>query len=100
MQHATDDRKYEMNLLVCQKNGDVYIAIGAFADMDPLPNFDKMMAHSALLVQQKIPVDEDAILPYFQNLVEAVPGNFNAMPFIMAHNIPFHELQARVALHI
>jgi hypothetical protein len=22
------------------------------------------------------------------------------MPFIMAHNIPFHELQARVALHI
>jgi hypothetical protein len=78
----------------------VSIAIGAFADMDRLPNFDEMVAHPASLVPEKIPVDEDAILPYFLNLVEAIPGEFNATPFVMAHNILFHELQARVALHI
>jgi hypothetical protein len=83
-----------------KKNGDVSIAIRAFADMDRLPGFDEMVAHPALLVPQKIPVDEDTILPYFPNLVEAVPGEFNATPFFMAHNILFHELQARVALHI
>jgi hypothetical protein len=82
------------------KNGDVSIAIGAFADMENVPKFDKMVAHLALLVPQKIPVDEDAILPYFPNLVETVPGDFNATPFVMAHSIPFHELQARVAFHI
>jgi hypothetical protein len=76
------------------------IAIGDFADMDRLPDFYKMLAHPVLLVPQKIPVDEDAILPYFPNLVEAVPGKFNATPFVMAHNIPFHELQAHVALHV
>jgi hypothetical protein len=59
-----------------------------------------MVVHPALLVPQKIPVEKDAILPYFPNLVEAVPGEFNATPFIMANSIPFHELQARVALHI
>jgi hypothetical protein len=100
MQHNTDDRNYERNLLVRQKNGDMSIAIGAFADMDRIPDFDKMVAHPALLVPQKVPVDEDAIFPYFPNLAEAVPGEFNATPFIMTHNIPFHELQARVALHI
>jgi hypothetical protein len=63
MQHDTDDRNYERNILVRQKNGDIYIAIGAFADMDHLPDFDKMVAHLVLLVPQKIPVDEDAILP-------------------------------------
>jgi hypothetical protein len=68
--------------------------------MDRLPDFDKMVAHPALLVPQKIPVDKYTILPYFLNLVEALPGEFNAMPFVMAHNIPFHELQAHVALHI
>jgi hypothetical protein len=78
----------------------VYIVIGAFAGMDRLPDFDKMVAHPALVVIQKIPVDENAILPYFPNLLEAVPGEFNATPFSMAHNIPFHELKARVALHI
>jgi hypothetical protein len=79
----------------------VSIAIGAFADIDHIPDFDEIMvAHPALLVPQKIPVDEDAILPYFPNLVEAVPGEFNVMPFAMAHKIPFHELQARVSLHI
>jgi hypothetical protein len=66
MQHDIDDQKYEMNILVRQKNGDVSIAIGALADMDRLPDFDKMVAHPALLVPQNIPVDEDAILPYFQ----------------------------------
>jgi hypothetical protein len=78
----------------------VSIAIGAFADMNRLPDFDKMVAHPALSVPQKIPVDEDAFLPYFPNLVEVVPGEFNATPFVKAHNIPFHELQARVAFHI
>jgi hypothetical protein len=78
----------------------VSIEIGAFADMDRLPHFDKMVAHPALLVPQKIPVDEDAILPYFPNLLEAVTGEFNATQFFMAHNIPFHELQARVALYL
>jgi hypothetical protein len=56
-----------------KRHGDVYIAIGAFQDMDRLPDFDDMMSHPALLVPQKIPVDEGAILPYFPNLVEAVP---------------------------
>jgi hypothetical protein len=83
-----------------KKNCEVSIAIGAFADMDRLPDFDEMVAHPALLVPQKIPVNEDAILPYFPNLVEAVPRNFNATPFVMAHNILFHELQDCVALHI
>jgi hypothetical protein len=45
--------------------------------MDHLLDFDDMVAHPPLLVPQKIPVDEDAILPYFLNLTEAVPGNFN-----------------------
>jgi hypothetical protein len=74
MQHDTDYQKYERNLLVSKKNGDVSIAIGAFVDMDLLPDCHKMVARLALLVPQKIPVDEDAILPYFPNLVEAVPG--------------------------
>jgi hypothetical protein len=100
MQHDTDDRKYERNLLVRKRNGQASIVIVAFADMDRLPDFDKMVAHPALIVPQKIPVDEDAILPYFPNLVEAVPGEFNATPFVMAHNILFHELQVRIALHI
>jgi hypothetical protein len=65
-----------------------------------LPDLDEMVAHLALFVPQKIPVDEDAIVPYFPNIVEAVLSEFNATPFVMVHNIPFHELQARVALHI
>jgi hypothetical protein len=83
-----------------KKKDVVYIAIGAFAGMDRLPDFDEMVAHPALLVPQKIPVDEETMLPYFPTLVEAVPGEFNATPFFMAHNIQFHELQARFALHI
>jgi hypothetical protein len=83
------------------QNGDVrVIAIRAFADMDRLPDFDEMVAHPALLIPQKIPLDEDAILPYFPNLAEAIPIESNAMSFFMAHNILFHELQDRVALHI
>jgi hypothetical protein len=100
MQHDTDDRNYVRNLLVCQKNDDVSISIGAFADKDCLPDFNEMVVHPVLLIPQKIPVDEDAILTYFPNLVEAVPGKFNATPFVIAHNIWFHELQARVAFHI
>jgi hypothetical protein len=65
----------------------VSIAIGAFVDMDCLPNFDAMVDHLALLVLQNIPVEEDAILPYFLNMVKAVPGEFNATPFVIAHSI-------------
>jgi hypothetical protein len=82
-----------------KRHGDVSITIGAFADMDRLPESDEMVAHPSLLVLQKISVDEDAILPYFPNLMTAVHGELNATPFIMAHNIPFHELQDRVVLH-
>jgi hypothetical protein len=78
----------------------VSIVISAFSDMDRLPDFYEMVARPALLVRQNIPVDETTILPYFPNLLEAVPGEFNLTPFVMAHNIPFHELQACVALHI
>jgi hypothetical protein len=78
----------------------MYIVIDAFADMDHFPNFDDIVAHPALLVPQKIPVHKDSILPYFSNLVVDVPGKFNATPFVMAHNIPFHKIQARVALYI
>jgi hypothetical protein len=53
-----------------------------------------MVAHPALLVPQKISVDEQAILPY------TAPSKFNATPFVMAHNITFDEIQARVALYI
>jgi hypothetical protein len=100
MQHDTDDRNYERNLLVHQKTGDVSIAIRAFADMDRLLDFEEMVTRPALVVPQKIPVDEDPIVPYFLNLVEAVSCDFNATPFFMAYNIPFHELQAPVALYI
>jgi hypothetical protein len=68
--------------------------------MNRLPGFDGIVAHAAFLAQQKIPVDEDAILPYFPNLAEAVPGEFNAPPFVTAHSILFHEIQAHVALYI
>jgi hypothetical protein len=78
----------------------VSIAIGAFEDTYCLLDFDEMVAHPTLLVLQKITVDEEAILPSFPNIVEAAPDELNATPFVMAHNIPFHELQARVALHI
>jgi hypothetical protein len=45
-------------------------------------------------------VDEDGILPYFSNLVQATLIESSATPFVMAHTIPFHEIQAHVALHI
>jgi hypothetical protein len=32
--------------------------------------------------------------------VEAVPDEFNATPFVKAHNISFQEIQARVPLHM
>jgi hypothetical protein len=83
--------------LVRQKNVDVSIAIDAFADMEHLPEFDEMVAYPALLVPQKIPVYEDAILPYFPNLVESIPSELNATPFVMAHNIPF--MSSKIVLH-
>jgi hypothetical protein len=97
IQHATDDPKYERNLLVSKKNGDVSIAIGAFADMDRLPDFDEMVVHPALLVPQNIPVDEDAILPYFPNLVEAVPSKFNATP--LSWHTTFCFMNSKLVLH-
>jgi hypothetical protein len=103
MQHDTDDNETMKGIFWSIKfHVGISIAIGAFAEMDHLPDFDEIMVdHPALLVPQKIPVDEDAILPYFPNLMDAVPGKLNATPFfVMAHNIPFHELQDRVALHI
>jgi hypothetical protein len=78
-------------------HGGVSIAIDAFADIYHLPDSDDMVAHPALLVPHNIPVDEDAILPYFPNLVEALPGEFNATPFFVAHNIPFHK--SKLVLH-
>jgi hypothetical protein len=83
-----------------KRHGDVSIAIGAFADIDRLPDFDDMMAHPALLVPHKIPVEEDVILPYFPNLTKAIPGEFSVTPFVMAHTIPFQEIQAWVVLNI
>jgi hypothetical protein len=59
-----------------------------------------MVARPALLMSHKIPVDQAAILPCLPNLLEAVPEEFNITQFVMAHNILFHELQARVALNI
>jgi hypothetical protein len=41
-----------------EHHGDISIAIRAFADMDRLPDFDEIAAHPALLVPQKIPVDD------------------------------------------
>jgi hypothetical protein len=96
-------RMIETMKLIClsiKRRGDVSIAIGAFADMDRLPDFDDMVVHPALLVPHKIPVDEAAMLPYFLKLLEAAPREFNATPFVMAHTIPFCEIQVRVALHI
>jgi hypothetical protein len=55
-------------------HGDVSIAISAFAYIDRLPEFDDMVDRPALLVPHNIPVDEDAILPYFPNLADAAPG--------------------------
>jgi hypothetical protein len=73
------------------------LAIGAFADMHRLPDFDEMVAHPALLVPQKIPVDEDEILPYFPNLVEAEPGEFNATPF--SWHTTFRFMNSKLVLH-
>jgi hypothetical protein len=83
-----------------QHHGDMHNSIGAFTDMDHLPYSDDMVAHPALLTPHMILVDKDVMLPYFPNLVEAVPGHFNATPFFMAHSIPFDEIQVCVVLHV
>jgi hypothetical protein len=77
----------------------VSIVIGAFADMGHLPHFDNG-GSSGVTCYAEDSSGRRRTLPYFPNLVEAVPGEFNATPFVMAHNIPFHELQARVASYI
>jgi hypothetical protein len=73
---------------------------------DRLPDVDEMVAHPALALvphKMQIPVEEDALLSYVPNLVEAVryPAiSMRCQHFFMARNILFHELQARGALHI
>jgi hypothetical protein len=45
-----------------------------------------MVDRPVLLAPQKIPVDEDASLPHFPNLVEAIRNKFDVTPsFVMAH---------------
>jgi hypothetical protein len=100
MQYAANDRNSDINILVHQASRDMSIAIVAFADTARLPDFDEMVANPALVVTQKITVDGDAILPYFSNLADAAPVEFNSSPFVATHTIPFDEIQARVALHI
>jgi hypothetical protein len=77
----------------------VSIAIGTFADMDRLTDFEKWWLIRRYSFRIRFQWTKTPF-SYFPNLVEAVLGKFNATPFLMAHNIPFHELQARVALHI
>jgi hypothetical protein len=67
-----------------KRHGDVSIAVGAFVDMDRLPDFNGVVAYPDLLAPQKNLSKEGAILPYFPNLVEAIPGEFNATSFFMA----------------
>jgi hypothetical protein len=56
-------------------HGGASIAISAFADMDHLPDFDDVMAHHALLVPHKIPVDQDTSVSYFPNLMRSYPAS-------------------------
>jgi hypothetical protein len=83
-----------------KRHGDVSIAVGACADMDRLPDFNGMVAYPALSPQHKIPSKEGAILPYFPNLIEARLGEFNATPFVMAHNIPIDKILRKAAFKI
>jgi hypothetical protein len=69
-------------------------------DMDRLPDFEGVVAYPALLVPHKIPSKEGVILPYFPYLVEAISGEFNATPFVVAHNIPIDEILRRAAFKI
>jgi hypothetical protein len=71
-----------------KRHGDVLIAVGACADMDRLPDFNGVVAYPSLIAPHKIPSKEGAIVLYFPDLDEAISGEFNATPFVMAHNIP------------
>jgi hypothetical protein len=68
--------------------------------MDRLPDFNGVVAYPALLAPHKILSKEGAILPYFPNLVEAISDKFNAMPFVMAHNIPIDKILRKAAFKI
>jgi hypothetical protein len=83
-----------------KRHGDVSIAVWACADMDRLPNFNGVVDYPALLAPHKIPSKEGALLPYCPNLVDAISGEFNAMPFVMAHNIPIDEILRKAAFKI
>jgi hypothetical protein len=87
-----------------KRHGDVSISIVAFADMDPLPDFDEMVAHPGLLVLQKIP---------FQWMKMQFCLTFPILwrPYLsssMRHHLSWHtifrfmksKLVFRVALHI
>jgi hypothetical protein len=80
-----------------KRHGDIFIAVGVFADRYRIPDFNEVVAYPALLTPQKNRSKEGAILPYFPNLVEAIPGEFNATPFVMAHNIPMDEILRNAA---
>jgi hypothetical protein len=68
--------------------------------MDRLPDFNGVVAYPDLPAPHKIPSKEGAILPFFPNLVEAIWGEFNATPFVMAHNIPIDKILRKAALKI
>jgi hypothetical protein len=65
--------------------------------MDRLHNFNGAVAYPALLAPQKNTSKGGAILSYFPNLVQDIPGEFNATPFVMADNIPIDEILRNAA---
>jgi hypothetical protein len=83
--------------LSIKRHDAVSIAIGYFEDMDRLPDFYKMADHPALLVPQKIPVDEDAILPYFPKPTEAILGD--SMRHHFSWNTTFSFMNSKLMLH-
>jgi hypothetical protein len=62
--------------------GDVSIAVGAFADMERLPDFNGVVAYPALLAQQKNPSKEGASCHTFQTLLRLYRTNL--MPRILS----------------
>jgi hypothetical protein len=83
-----------------KQHGDVSIVVGTCADMDRLPDSNGVVAYPALLAPHTIPSKEGAILSYFPNPVEAISGEFNATPFVIAHNIPINKILRKAAFKI
>jgi hypothetical protein len=72
-----------------ERHGDVSIAVGEFADMDRLPEFNGVVAYPSLLAPQNNPSKQGAILPYFPNLVDAILVEFNA--FCHGSQYPYRQ---------